>query len=67
MTVKFANGDVYEGKMLVGRFEGKGKLTYHGEMGYYDGFWKLGKLHGKGVRIYSDGSKFVGDFKEGQA
>ena len=65
MKVKFANGDSFDGHMLIGQYDGKGKLVYHDEKGYYDGFWTLGKFNGKGVRIYSDGSKFVGDFKAG--
>lgn len=65
ITVKFGNGDVYEGNMLVSQFDGKGKLIYAKEKGYYDGQWKLGKPHGKGVRIYADGAKFVGDFRDG--
>ena len=65
MNVKFSNGDIYDGHMLIGQYDGKGKLVYHDEKGYYDGFWTLGKFNGKGVRIYSDGSKFVGDFLAG--
>jgi len=65
MSVKFVNGNIYDGNLLMGRFDGKGKLSFREEKGYYDGFWKLGKSHGNGVRIYADGSKFVGEFREG--
>jgi hypothetical protein len=34
-------------------------------MGWYEGDWLLGKYNGKGVRVYSNGSKYVGDFADG--
>ena len=30
-----------------------------------DGYWKNGKLHGKGTQIYSNGDVYEGNFKDG--
>ena len=65
MVVKYSNGDVYEGDMGVGKYEGQGTYTYARDLGSYTGGWSLGLFHGKGVRYFSDGSKFVGYFKSG--
>ena len=68
MTIEFQNGEVYEGDMKGGLFQGRGKMSHAKEKGggYYDGMWFKGKKQGRGVRVYSDGSKFVGDFFEGE-
>eukprot|EP01038_Epipyxis_sp_PR26KG_P005293 gene5293-7355_t len=66
VKVKYSNGDEYEGIMLLGRFHSKGKYTYCQNKGYYDGTWEKGVPHGRGVRIYADSSKYVGEFFEGE-
>lgn len=55
---------LWPGQMAMGHFEGKGKYSYAESMGYYEGSWKRGKKHGKGVRVFSDDSKYVGEYVE---
>ena len=31
----------------------------------YKGLWEKGKQHGKGTLTFSDGTKYVGEFKKG--
>ena len=66
MKISYSNGNVYEGNLLAGVYEGKGKLTYHNSMGVYDGDWHCGQPHGKALRVYSDNAKYVGEFFEGK-
>ena len=47
-TVRFANGDVYEGDMLAGKKHGLGMITYAESGNSYDGQWKNNLKHGKG-------------------
>lgn len=35
---------------------------YGGGKGFYDGEWARGKAHGSGIRVYSNGSRYVGSF-----
>ena len=66
MKIEYADGDVYEGYLLLGKYHGRGRLVYHGEKGHYDGDWIGGLCHGKGTRMYSNGNKYVGDFLAGE-
>ena len=42
---------------------GKGKLTWH-DHSYYEGEFKNGKMDGHGVRVYENGDKCTGQFKD---
>lgn len=45
---------------------GTGTYTYTNPFFQYQGEWVNGKKHGQGVLIMKDGSKFVGEFKDGE-
>jgi hypothetical protein len=64
------NGFSYEGGLLDGKPNGKGKMT--NAKGYlYEGEFKAGKKEGQGECTYEDGNKYKGkwmnDLEEGQA
>jgi len=60
-----ATGDEYKGNMRQGVRHGKGRQTFGRGRGYYEGDWERDKSHGEGVRVYSNGSKYAGEFREG--
>lgn len=66
MVIKYDTGDVYEGEMQGGKYHGKGKLSFCRKLGSYEGDFERGWMHGKGIRLYSNGNKFVGAFKNGK-
>ena len=43
---------------------GIGIRVYYGDI--FEGYWKDGKLHGRGRRIWGNGNYYIGEFKEGQ-
>ena len=57
---------------IIGRLEVKenGQVTFtwfiRGNRGKYVGEWKNGMENGQGTRTWSDGSKSVGEFKNGE-
>lgn len=52
-TLKYANGDVYEGDWLEGAMHGHGTYQYS-EGDVYVGQWRQDKRHGKGTITYVD-------------
>jgi radial spoke head protein 1 len=56
-------GDFYEGPMVAGVRQGKGKYTFQ-RGGYYDGEYVDNKKHGKGVMKFPDGGVYEGDWVE---
>ena len=54
---------VYEGQMVQGWAEGKGKLTR--KDGVYEGDWKHSLQNGYGHYAHEDGSWYVGDWLDG--
>ena len=54
-------GDEYNGDWKDDEENGYGKLTQEDDL-YYEGEWKDGYFHGKGIRKYDDGI-YEGDFK----
>jgi hypothetical protein len=46
MKIEYANGDRYEGMTYIGKFHGKGVMTYKNDLGQYDGDWLFGLCHG---------------------
>ncbi|TQW47096.1 hypothetical protein D1N78_11470, partial [Clostridioides difficile] len=64
---KFSNGDVYVGKFLEGKMEGKGSYTFfvdEGTVMEYIGEFKEDKKNGKGNFIFSNGNEYIGYFEE---
>ena len=47
---------------------GKGKVTFpfNSSKISYEGDWKEGKIHGKGVYLWKDKSRFEGEYVDGQ-
>lgn len=73
------NGDKYVGLLKNGNPEGKGQYTWKNQnfvitqndgsktyLEYYDGDWKDGKFHDKGLCIYGDGTRYSGNFVNGK-
>lgn len=52
--MNYQNGSKYEGEMLNGMRDGRGKF-YYPNGGYYYGEWSQNKCHGKGVLSYAGG------------
>jgi hypothetical protein len=52
---------------MNGKREGQGKMIYPNDRSYnqYKGDWHNDKWHGKGILIVSDGSRYEGEFKNG--
>ena len=62
-TIDYINGDKYSGAMRGGKRHGQGDFIYSGNQGSYKGEWRHGKKHGRGSRLFSDGSRYEGDYK----
>ena len=62
----YDNGDKYEGILLKGERNGKGKYTFaNGD--FSDGIWEAGKfLNGKIQETNHKGYKYIGDYKNGE-
>ena len=60
-TVKFGNGDSYQGAFAHGKIEGRGTwLSANGST--YSGQWREGKRHGVGTFQWEHGSTYAGDW-----
>lgn len=63
-TLKYQNGDIYEGEVVNNIPNGKGKYTYaNGSI--YDGNWTNGKFDGKGKFTANNGAYYDGEWKNG--
>lgn len=62
--IKITDDYVYEGEMLRGQPNGKGKMTYitHPIFKEYTGDWVNGYHHGQGTMIWKNGSTFNGQW-----
>ena len=69
--IKFNNDDKFKGYFNDGRLTKKGELKYNlsiislnGDLegGDYNGDFKCGKRHGKGIMKWDDGSLFEGEW-----
>lgn len=56
------NGDYYIGGIRDGYPNGEGKLVFFKTKISYEGEMRRGMKHGKGVEIYPNGSKYIGNF-----
>jgi hypothetical protein len=59
----YTDGSVFEGLHVKGLLL-RGKMTYGDGSSVYEGEWRNGKRHGRGICIFSDGSVYEGDFKK---
>ena len=61
------SGGQYIGDIQNGVPHGRGKVTYHpgGSGKFYDGEWKDGKFHGKGLAKFTNGESYEGQFEYG--
>jgi MORN repeat len=56
---------MYVGECREGAFHGKGSLSTMGTRSVsYQGEWKKGVRHGRGIADYGNGQRYEGDFKE---
>lgn len=61
----YENGDKYEGEIVSGLLQGKGKYTWaNGDV--YEGDFVNNLMQGKGKLIYANGSVYEGDFIKGK-
>ncbi|KAL9184895.1 hypothetical protein ACHAXT_002672 [Thalassiosira profunda] len=64
-TIRWGNGDVYEGPVKNGKPHGKGVFKY-GNGCVYDGEVKDGMPHGKGIFKFTNGDVFDGQWVNGK-
>ena len=64
-SLKYTNGDLYEGDVVNGKKHGKGKYTYAAG-GFYEGDYADDKKHGKGKYTSANGNVYEGDFADGR-
>ena len=64
-TYKYANGDVYSGQWVQGQKSGQGCYEYASNKSQLVGTWVDGTIT-QGKWIYSDGTSWNGDFKNGK-
>ena len=58
--------DLYVGQVdSHGKPNGRGKLIASENSTLFEGYWKNGKLHGKGRFIDSQGNSYEGEWKNG--
>lgn len=61
----YSNGNVYEGFVVNGKAEGKGKFTWtNGDT--YGGNFSNNEMNGKGILTYANGDRYEGDFVNGK-
>lgn len=63
-TIKFENGNIYEGEFADGMFDGQGKMSYK-DGTVYEGAWKNSRRHGQGTITYYDGITYSGEWQDG--
>ena len=61
-----ANGYVYEGGYIEGKYHGQGKYTW-ASGNVYEGGWKDHKRHGEGKFTYANGDVYEGGWKESKS
>ena len=63
-TVRFPNGDVYEGSLDRGRRSGAGTLGF-ADGRRYSGTWADDRPEGEGVFTYPNGDRYEGNYRRG--
>lgn len=61
----YSNGNIYEGLVVNGKAEGKGKFTWtNGDR--YEGDFSNNEMNGKGILTYANGDRYEGEFVNGK-
>ena len=57
-----------QGQFFSSSLSGKGSCTFDPDSGYrsYTGEWRKGRIEGRGTVVYSDGTTFSGQFRDGK-
>ena len=64
-TIRYANGDRYEGEVMGGTFHGRGTYTWvDGDR--YQGEWRDGRRHGRGTYFWAEGNVYEGGWRNGR-
>ena len=63
-NTKYINNNQYEGQIINGKKEGKGKFIYKNGC-IYEGYFKNDKKEGNGIFYYANGDRYKGLFKNG--
>lgn len=64
--MEYPDGDVYMGDWAEDEPNGKGKFTFKtSELKEYNGDFKDGYMHGKGIMLMRNGDQYNGDFVDG--
>ena len=63
-TMRYANGDRYDGNWEKGRCQGEGVYNYAAG-GRYEGNWEKGEIKGKGIFYYANGDVLSAEFTDG--
>lgn len=64
-TMKYPNGDLYQGQWLAGEKSGKGIFMWTKDKVQYRGEWLNNQMHGIGQMRFDDGVVFVGVWDNG--
>ncbi|KAL4500677.1 hypothetical protein ABPG72_003101 [Tetrahymena utriculariae] len=65
-TIKYKNGNIYEGDVLDGKKHGYGVFIFSNQQ-KYEGEWQNNKRHGKGTQYFQNGSiKYQGQWQDDQ-
>ena len=64
-TIKYDNGDVYEGEFRDSKPHGQGKITYRDDGRICKGNWEDGKLQ-KGTCKWEKGKVYEGELVDGK-
>ena len=65
-TVRFSNGDLYEGSFDLGRRAGTGTMRF-ADGRRYTGAWADDRPEGQGVFTYPNGDRYEGSYHRGPA
>ena len=64
VQVKLDNGDVFEGQMLDGKRNGKGRMVWANGQSY-DGDWRDNVAVGEGALVFVNGDRYQGEVQDG--
>ncbi len=59
-----SDGEIYEGELLGGKFDGRGRLTLP-DGSEYVGEFRAHLKQGRGTTTFADGARFVGEYDQG--
>lgn len=65
-TIKYDNGDVYEGEFEDSKPHGEGKMTYKDKGRVWEGNWEDGKLQKGTCKWKNSSAVYKGDLVEGK-